>query len=129
MRTTLIEESKHELHDMLLARGVAKRRAIQLQNLMVHCGYQSYAIDCPMDAIKECDMVIATTEIPSDMLHQMALAACQAKITLCILSPTADSKRDKMCRKIVEEHLCTSVDNRAYLLIFNNHLPKQKFRL
>jgi len=34
-----------------------------------------------------------------------------------------------LCRQIVAAHRSTTVDNRGYLLIFNNNLPKQHFRI
>ena len=129
MRSKLYEGSATDLYDALMARGVAKRRAIQLQNLVNHCRYERYAIDCPLEQMAEADMVIATTAVCPDELAKMAEKACEVKCTLCIMSPARDMGRDMACRAIVEAHKCTSVDNRGFLLVFNNHLPKQKFRL
>ena len=36
---------------------------------------------------------------------------------------------EALCAQIVSGHRSTTVDNRAYLLIFNNYLPKQHFRI
>lgn len=129
MRSTLSGDSAIDLYDALMTRGVAKRRAIQLQNLMIHCNYSSFTIDCSSNQMEGVDFVIATTAIEPSILLDMAAKASENKQTLCIMSPSYDSARDKTCRKIVAEHKCTSVDNRGYLLVFNNHLPKQKFRL
>ena len=129
MCSKLYDGSATDLYDALLLRGVAKRRAIQLQNLMSHCRYERYAIDCALEQMAEADMVIATTAVCPAELAKMAEKACEAKCTLCIMSPSLDKARDRACMAIVESHKCTSVDNRGYLLIFNNHLPKQKFRL
>ena len=74
-------------------------------------------------------MVIATINTPAEALQQMAEKAHSEHLTLCVISPSLDQHRDRACRAIVDAHTCTSVDNRGYLLIFNNHLPKQKFRL
>ena len=74
-------------------------------------------------------MVIATVATAAMTLAEMADKAREAGVTLCILSPALDRERDMACRKIVAAHPSTSVDNRGYLLLFNNHLPKQKFRL
>ena len=73
------------LYTALKSRGISERRAVQLQNLMIHCGYTSFGIDCADD--------------------------------------------DKACRAIIAKHRCTDIDNRGYLLLFNNYLPKQSFRL
>ena len=129
MCSKLYEGSATDLYDALMARGVAKRRAIQLQNLVSHCRYERYAIDCPLEQMADVDMVIATADVCPAELAKMAERARETKCTLCIMSPARDKKRDMICREIVEAHKCTSVDNRGYLLVFNNHLPKQKFRL
>ena len=128
MRSSFIADDR-TLYDALIARGVAKRRALQLQNLMEHLRYESFLIDCPTAEVGGCDMAIATTALPCDQLPALAAEARATGTTLCILAPSFDRERDMMCRRLVEEHPCTSVDNRAYLLLFNNHLPKQKFRL
>lgn len=120
---------QHSLYDALLALRIPCRRAIQLQNLMSHCGYESFKIDCQPQQTEECDFVVATISTPAKQLISLAEAAAEQSITLCIMNPTADRERDKTCRQIVEQHRRTSVDNRGYLLLFNNHLPKQTFRL
>ena len=74
-------------------------------------------------------MIITTLSTPTEQLRAFAERAAQDKTTLAIISPYYDKERAEMCKEIVETHRCTSVDNRAYLLLFNNHLPKQKFRL
>ena len=74
-------------------------------------------------------MVIASVDIPAEELAAMADKAREEQLTLCIMSPSLDHQRDKACQAIVEAHPCTSVDNHGYLLLFNNYLPKQKFRL
>ena len=129
MCSKLYEGSATDLYDALLLRGIAKRRAIQLQNLVSHCRYERYAIDCPLEQMAQADMVIATTAVCPEELAQMAAKACEVKCTLCIMSPSRDKARDRACQAIVAANKCTTVDNRGYLLIFNNHLPKQKFRL
>ena len=128
MRSALNTE-RRELYDALLKINIAKRRAIQLQNLMEHCKYATFKIDCELQQIKDCNMVIASVDIPAENLAAMADKAREEQLTLCIMSPSLDHQRDKACQAIVEAHPCTSVDNHGYLLLFNNYLPKQKFRL
>lgn len=129
MRSRLFAEGRTDLYYELLNRGVVQRRAVQLQNLMTHCGYESFDIDNDAVSAPRCDMMIATVAVAPERLKAMAAHAAEMKSTLCIMSPTADGNRDESCREIVEAHCCTSIDNRGYLLIFNNYLPKQKFRL
>lgn len=120
---------KRDMYDALIAEGVAKRRARELQNLMVHCKYETFGIDSALESFVQYDIVVATTNIDSKELKRLAQAATEAEITLCIMSPSLDRARDMACREIVEQHRCTTIDNRGYLLVFNNYLPKQKFKL
>ena len=121
--------NEHSLYEALLLKGVGKKRAIQLQNLARHCQYERVGIDCAVEEFSEYDMGIATVDIPLEQLPAMAHEAHQQQMTLCVMSPSLNRERDKMCRSLVEEHPSTSVDNRGYLLLFNNHLPKQIFKL
>ena len=98
---------------------------MQLQNLMEHLRYTSFCIDSAAEA----DMIIATADYPTSQLSALATTARSESRTLCIMAPSIDRERDSECKRLVAEHTCTSVDNRGYLLLFNNHLPKQKFRL
>lgn len=121
-----IKSDKHDLYDALVERGVPKKRAVQLQNLAVHCGYVRWAID---DATAECELLIATDDVVSENLAEFIECSARSGATLAILAPYKNRGRDEACRRIVANHGCTTVDNRGYLLIFNNHLPKQHFRL
>lgn len=124
MRSTFLADDR-TLYNALIEQGVAKRRALQLQNLMEHLRYTSFCID----SVAEADMIIATADYPTSQLSALATTArCESR-TLCIMAPSIDRERDSECKRLVAEHTCTSVDNRGYLLLFNNHLPKQKFRL
>ena len=124
MQRALVSE-RHDLYDTLMAFGVAKRRCTQLQNLVEHCGYDSWAID----AMEERSFVVATLNTTFEHLRAFAQFARERGITLCIMSPYNNANRWAVCREIVEEHPSTTVDNRAYLIVFNNHLPKQRFTL
>lgn len=117
------------LYDALIDKGVARRRAMQLQNLMHHLRYTTFCIDQQGAACVENEMIISTLEQPASQLPHLAEQAAKHHRTLCIIAPSYDGERDKICNDIVANHPCTSVDNRGYLLLFNNHLPKQKFRL
>ena len=128
MRSTFACDDR-ELYEALIAKGVVRRRAMQLQNLFKHLHYSSYCINPEVGECSKTDMIISTPDQCSSHLTSLADLAREWGSTLCIIAPALDSERDKVCRRLVEEHRCTSVDNRGYLLLFNNHLPKQKFRL
>lgn len=118
-----------DLYNALIERGVPKKRSIQLQNLLTHCNYAKWCIDPSPVEVEPYDFIIASIDTTPAELFALAEATCKVGITLCILSPTLDKERHSTCQKIVKSHHCTSVDNRGYLLLFNNHLPKQEFRL
>lgn len=112
------------LYDALVERGVARKRARQLHNLALHCDYSSWAIDA-----FDSQYTILTLNTSAEQLTEYSTRCREAGATLCILSPYYTAERWVECCQIVEAHPSTTVDNRGYLLIFNNHLPKQRFRL
>lgn len=113
------------LYDTLVAQGVAKRRAVQLQNLVVHCEYNTWTID----SLTKADFIVATVDVAPENLTEYATFAREQGATLCIMNPYYSAERWTACSTIIDAHPSTTVDNRAYLLVFNNHLPKQRFRL
>ena len=121
----LINLSHTEPYEALLAAGVARKRAVQLQNTMLYCDYATFAIDGDGSA----DFNIATADYPAEQLISAYEAAKQHGTTLVVMQPYAVRERREKCRAIISAHTSTTVDNRGYLLIFNNKLPKQHFRL
>lgn len=109
----------------LRERGVCRRRAVQLQNLFRHCGCRRFAFD----RTEETDFCVATSDTPIERLPRLAEAMRGQRATLCILNPYADRARRDCCLRLTAEHPSTSIDNRAYLLLFNGPLPKQHFKL
>ena len=113
------------LRDALVAAGVPERRAMELQNLMTHCEYRTFAID---EASAE--LCVATRMRPKAETLRLVRTACGRGATIAVMEPYADRDRERMCGAIVAGHGSTTVDNRGYLLIFNNkYLPKQHFRI
>lgn len=117
--------ANNALYSALLAKGVAKRRSVQLANLAEHCGYDNWCID----TMDEKQMIILTLNTPYTELVRYAEYARAKGATLCIVNPYNNRERWEVCLGIINAHPSTTVDNRAYLLVFNNHLPKQRFRL
>lgn len=124
-----LKSDNRSLYEALSSLGIPRRRCIQLQNLLHHCNYTTFEIDPQREDFGGVDMVIATIEIEPDKFAIMAEKATQSGSTLCIMSPAYDAPRHKMCKTLVAQHRCTSIDNRGYLLLFNNYLPKQIFKL
>ncbi len=116
---------EHPLYDALRAAGVSERRARELQNLMTHCGYRSFAIDEDTAELR-----ILTPRLHPATCTALVRRAAAAGATVVLLDPYADTERRRLCGSMVATHRSTSVDNRGYLLLFNDRrLPKQHFRI
>lgn len=124
MKHTL-QSGEHTLYDALCREGISSRRAMQLQNVFSHCGYRTFGLNCASQG----DMCILTLDFPPEQLLPTVRRVAEEGATLCVMEPYANAVRIDLCRRIVREHPSTTVDNRGYLLVFNNHLPKQHFRL
>lgn len=114
----------HRLYEVLLAHGIAKQTALQLQNVATHCRYTHFGLNC---AEGEFCLLLPTLS-PTECARLIARASEEGK-TLAILAPYQGRERWAMCQQAVAQHRSTSVDKRTYLLLFNNYLPKQEFRL
>lgn len=121
----LESQDDHSLYEALLRRDVAERRAVQLQRTFAYCKASSFAIDEAAG-----DFRVLTEAFPTESLSKAYEEAHKEGVVLVIMKPYADRCRQRVCCEIVERHDSTSVDNRAYLIIFNtSKLPKQNFRL
>ena len=120
-----LQNTDSALYSALLSKGVAKRRSVQIANLAEHCGYDSWCID----TMEQKQMIILTLDTHYMELARYAEYAREKGATLCIVNPYNTRERLNVCLDIIDAHPSTTVDNRAYLLVFNNHLPKQRFRL
>ena len=123
MRDTLLPGDR-ALFRELLAAGVPERRAVQLQNLAIHCGYATFGLNRA-----DAEFCILTRDLPRAETLALVAAAGEAGHTVALMSPCEGQDRQMLCRQIVAAHRSTTVDNRGYLLIFNNNLPKQHFRI
>ncbi len=117
---------RSDLYHLLLEQGAPRRRAIQLQNLMIHCGYTHFAIDALPEG---CPFAILSSTLDETTTRSLVEQAARTRATLVLARPYACRERTELCRRIIEKHKGTTVDNRGYLIIFNNHLPKQHFKL
>ena len=123
MRDELLPGDRR-LYEALTAAGISRRRAGQLQNLMIHCGYTTFGLNRA-----DADLCVITRGLPRAETLALVRAASEAGHTVAVMSPYDGHVRQALCRQIVAQHGSTTVDNRGYLLIFNNHLPKQHFRI
>lgn len=123
MRDELLPGDR-SLFEALLDAGVCRRRAVQLQNLRIHCGYRTFGLNRA-----DAELCIATRDLPRIETLALVRAAAEAGHTVAVMAPYDGQLRQALCEQIVAQHRSTTVDNRGYLLIFNNHLPKQHFRI
>ena len=126
MHKTLDEATIHPLYSELISRGISERRAIELQNLAYYSEAESYSIDNI-----ECTshINILTTDISAKLFITAAENATKSGSTLVILEPYRSREHRMECAEIMWQHRSTSVDNRGYIILFNNHLPKQHYKL
>ena len=113
------------IYGALMSCDVAERRSIEIANLMTICEYSSWVID----SLSESHLIVATLDTRYPHLEEYAAYARSVGATLCIMSPYDNRERWEVCQRIIDAHPSTPIDKRAYLLIFNNHLPRQRFCL
>ncbi len=97
---------------------VDERLAIELQNIYTTCEYSDPE-----------QMKILTTELCEEQILQSITEAKENGTTIVVLLPCRDHAREALCERIVAQHHSTTLWRAGYLLIFNNHLPKQHFQL
>lgn len=113
------------VYDSLVEWGVPHKRAVQLVNLCAHCDYRNISVGSPSAA----ELIVAPAAVAPAEFAEYVHVARECGGTLAIISPYLDRERERACREIVASHTCTTIDNRGYLLVFNNYLPKQHFQL
>ncbi|MCM1151840.1 MAG: hypothetical protein NC209_04305 [Alistipes sp.] len=123
MRSTLLPGDRN-LFRALSEAGVCGRRAVELQNLAIHAGYDTFGLNRAEGVFR-----IAMRELPDAELRMLVRQAAAVGATVAVLDPCGGAERRALCRQLVEEHRSTSVDRRTYLLLFNNGLPEQHFVL
>ncbi len=117
--------STSELYNLLLTLNVKNSHALELENLRHHCGFSTFGVD----TFEPLDLVLCSTLLPHDDVEKVLKWAMLSGTTVVVLSPHLNPTRGRMCDAIVARHLGTTVNRAGYLIIFNNHLPKQHFTL
>ena len=123
MTKILCEGDGTTLYDSLIAEGMNEKRARELHNTLFYIEGQSYAIN---DV--GCDLSILLADYPTEKLSAAYEEAKAEGVTLAICRPYANRERQDAVKALVDRHSSTTVDNRAYILFFNNRLPKQYYR-
>ena len=126
MKREFLNEER-AVYEALLAHQVAHKRAMQLQNLAVHCAYRTFAIDAWSE---EADWLLLTPALSEEQSRVLIHHAATCGKMVALLTPYAGRERSEFCKAVIEEHRCTSVDNRGFLLLFTHpDLPKQHYRI
>ena len=124
MTKTLCEGSGTALYDSLIAVGLKEKRARELHNLLAYIEGQSYSINEVGG-----DLSILMADYPAEQLREAYEEAKREGVTLAISLPYLNRERQSEVKALVAQHGSTVIDNRAYILFFNNRLPKQHYRL
>ena len=124
MSRILFEGTGSELYELLRMKGLSQKSARQLHNLLYHIEAKSYSIN----EIKG-EVSILLPDYPANGLRDALKKAKGEGLTLVVCQPYANRERQNEIVTIVDEHSSTTVDNRTYILFFNNYLPKQHYRL
>ncbi len=95
----------------------------QVERLIAHCGYTNVSRE---EITEGSEVVILEQTSPSVELYTCAR---ERGTTVVILHPNSDNERRSMCQKIMRGHRSTTIERFDYIVIFNNHLPKQHFKL
>lgn len=112
------------LYRALCEAGLGARHATELQNLATHCGYRTYSVNCA-----DGELCVLTRDLPLAETLALVSAAAEACHTVVVIAPREARERRALYGRIVDMHRSTTIDRHAYLLVFNNHLPKQHFRI
>ncbi len=111
------------IYSAIIDLEISKRTAIEISNLAHHIGCQSLAID---GNITSSDLTVLTTLYSDSDVRREVDRAKESGTAVVILSPYS---RKELCNEILKSHTCTSIDRYNYILLLNNHLPKQHFRV
>ena len=120
----LFKAEGNTLYEALIEAGIATKRAVQLQNAMYHCECERFSLNKV-----EGDFTLFTPDYPTEQLREQYEEAKGAGAVFVVMHPYLNKERQSLMRELIGEHHSTTVDNRAYILFFNNHLPKQHYRL
>ncbi|MFI3318590.1 MAG: hypothetical protein SNH88_05320 [Rikenellaceae bacterium] len=97
----------------------------ELGNLAKHNGWS--AIVANSDA--QADVAICTCYCPEAMLKMILSSSAERGTPVIFIEPHKSSKFENRVGAALARHNSCSVDRYNYLLLLNNHLPKQHFRL
>lgn len=115
-------ETTLPLYNELRALGINHRRSLQLQKMMQYCEASTYSINRTGEEFR-----IVTSYQTLEEINSLYKSSVEDKATLVFMWPRQNGERKRNLDEVLLQHQCTVVDNRAFIVVFNNHLPKQYF--
>lgn len=126
VRNVFIEEVvkplESKLYRELLEINIEDGIAVEIARLANHCGFRTASID---SALSE-ELIICSLRCSDETIYSLSKSAAQSGKAIIILSPY---ERREICDRVLRENRSTSIDRFNYLILLNNHLPKQHFKL
>ncbi len=116
-----LNDGGSDLFEQLQALGVDKHIAVEVANLANYCNINSYSINSEGEGL-----IICTTECGDKEVLKLGQSAIQSGTAIVILSPYM---RQELCNVLLRSNQSATIDRFRYLILLNNHLPKQHFRL
>ncbi|MFR9523727.1 MAG: hypothetical protein SNH94_04055 [Rikenellaceae bacterium] len=110
------------LFEQLQAIASNTQSAYEIANLATHCNLNNFSIDS--SAGKE--LIICSADCHPQRIVSLCHDAATNGITFVILHPY---KHRKLCDQLLKENRSTSLDRFGYIVLFNNNLPKQHYKL
>lgn len=117
VRDLLPTQDRSLLYTMASQGWLSSRGMIELQNLYTLGAYKSFVVDSG----EEADFVVYT---PSYSIENVE-ALSRIGTAVVVLLPNSSSERETLCDELVERNNSATIMRREYLLLLNNHLPKQ----
>ncbi len=104
---------------------IEPRTAIEIANMVHYCSNGDAFLSIDQHS-PESQAIVCTSQCSDLELLRHSSEAAKSGTTLVILAPY---KRRNLCDELLKGHRGTSIDRFSYLILLNNHLPKQHFKL
>lgn len=111
-----------------------KHSANQLQNFYTTCSYKSFTIisdeSCNCNNNTDVDLIVIMNSVSIDDTYRVTQNSLANDTSVAIVYPRSSKSRYKICRRIINEHKCLSIDNRRFMLFFGGKkYPHQHLKL
>lgn len=121
--TKRLRDDAVELFDKLKKADIKESVAIEIANLALHCNLSKVTFDL-ID--NESELVICSKNSSEHSISTLCKEAEKLGIAVVILSPYT---KKSLCNSLLQENRSSSIDRFNYMILFNNYLPKQHFKL